>query len=333
MEEQTITMEDGDFSDQILPGQPEPIVADGPKTIDDVMKEDAAQASGEAKPQQDQIEAGEVPPPAPYQPTLKYKFNGEEREIDEMFRPLIKDEMTEKQIREICEIRDAFPKYKEAYSQYQEVVPHYQSLMGELEELGQLRKADFNQFLERMDLKPQQLLQALDPNVVKQYTAQLLQIEDLTPEQRHAYNEQQRIAKERELYRQQTEVYQQQLLQERTQRRSFELDQTLGTGDVKDFQSKYDSIYGNGAFRQEVINTGRYVYQLQQRDLTPTEAVQQVMQKFGPLLNQSAPRTVETKSGERVKVIPNVTPRSSSPGKQKITSLDQIKKLAASYEE
>jgi hypothetical protein len=332
MDLETTTVDDGDFSDQILPGQPEPLVQDGPKTIDDVIKEEEAQkAAPEAK--NDQIEAGEVPMPAAYQPSFKYKFNGEEREIDEMFRPLIKDETTEKQIRELCEIREAFPKYKEAYSQYQEVVPHYQNLMGELEELGQLRRGNFNEFLKRMDLQPQQLLQALDPNVVKQYTAQLLQLEDLTPEQRHAYNEQQRVAREREQYQQQTEMYRQELLKERTERRVFELDQTLGTADVKDFQSKYDSIYGNGAFRQEVINTGRYAYQLQQRDLAPAEAVQQVMQKFGPLFNQNAPRAVETKTGEKVKVIPNVSARSSSPGKPKITSLAQIQKIAASYED
>lgn len=293
---------------------------------------EAASESAEAKPLEGTQDGMEAAPP-PYNPTMKYKYEGKELPIDELFKPLLTSEEAEKKIRELHEIRDAFPKYKETYEEYKQIAPQYQSLVGELQELGNLRQQNLPAFLEKMQVQPQDVLEQMDPAIIKQHVARLYALEDLTPEQRHAYNQQQQALKERDLYQRRTQELEQQVFQRDVERKSFELDQSMGTSDVKDIQAKFDKHYGSGAFKNEVIQAGQIAFKLEQRDLSPREAIERVMKKYSPLLNQGSPQMVQAPTGEKVKVIPNVTSRPVSPGKTKPRSLDDIRKLADSMED
>lgn len=283
------------------------------------------------QPPVDQVEAGEVKPQ--YQPTFKYKYEGKEFEFDDMFKSLVKDEETERQIREIHEIRQAFPKYKETYQEYSQIKPHYEGLVGELEELSQLRQSNMKEFLQRLQLDEETLIKNINPNTLKKHLAEMYAYEDLTPEQRAAYDRQKQVERERELYAQQVQQTQRELMQLKTQQRTHELDQVMGTSEVKTFQERFDSVYGSGAFQNEIINTGKTTFHLTGRDLSAREAADMVLKKFGPLLQQSGPRVVENNAGQKVRVIPNVTARPASPGKQQVKSLDDIKRIAATFEE
>ena len=307
-----------------------------PDAVDTVApqagNEEADAESAEAKPLEGTQEDMEAAPP-PYNPNMKYKFEGKELPIDEFFKPLITNEEAEKRIRELSEISQAFPKYKETYEEYKQIAPQYQSLVSELQELGNLRQQNLPEFLSKMQVQPQDVLEQMDPAIIKQHVARLYALEDLTPEQRHAYNQQQQAVRERDLLQRRTQELERQVFERDVERKSFELEQSMGTSDVKDMQTRFDAIYGSGAFRNEVIQAGQIAFQLQQRDLTPQEAIQTVMKKFGPVLKQNTPQTVQAPTGEKVKVIPNVTSRPVSPGKTKPKSLDDIRKLADMMED
>lgn len=300
----------------------------------ETSSKEVAQASGEAAPavENDAVEPVEQEVP-PYTPSMKYKYEGKELEIDEFFKPLLTNEEAEKRIRELSEISMAFPKYKEAYQEYQEVVPHYQSLIGELQELGQLRQQNLPEFLGKFNVQPQDVLEAIDPNLIKQHVAKLFALEDLTPEQRAAYNQQQEQLRRAQAAQVENQRLQQQLFERDVEQRSFQLEQMMGTSEAKDFQSKFDSFYGNGAFRNEVIQAGLIAFKLEGRDISPQEAMKKVVDKFGPVLKAQTPQVVGTKTGEKVKVIPNVPTRPASPGKMRPKSLDDIRKLADSMED
>lgn len=265
-----------------------------------------------------------------YTPQMKYKFEGKELEIDEFFKPLITNEEAEKRIRELSEISTAFPKYKETYEEYKQIAPQYQSLVTELQELGELRQQNLPEFLGKFNVQPQDILEQMDPAIVKQHVAKLFALEDLTPEQRNAYNQQQQQLSRAKAYEVENQRLSQQLFERDVERKSFELEQQMGTPEAKTMQQKFDAIYGNGAFRNEVIQTGTVAFKLSNRDITPAEAIQTVMKKYGPLMKDPVSQSVVgTKSGEKVKVIPNVPTRPVSPGKQRPKTLDDIRKLAA----
>ena len=301
--------------------------------VETSQKEEVAQASGEAAPaiENDALEG--QPEQQAYTPSMKYKYEGKELEIDEFFKPLLTSEEAEKRIRELSEISMAFPKYKEAYQEYQEVVPHYQSLIVELQELGQLRQQNLPEFLGKFNVQPQDVLEAIDPNLIKQHVAKLFALEDLTPEQRAAYNQQQEQLRRAQSAQLENQRLKDALYERDVQERSFQLEQMMGTSEAKDFQSKFDSFYGNGAFRNEVIQAGLIAFKLEGRDISPQEAMKKVVDKFGPVLKAQTPQVVGTKTGEKVKVIPNVPTRPASPGKMRPKSLDDIRKLADSMED
>lgn len=310
--------------------------------FDQVVRDATVDAQGNSETQEpveeplqpqpvDQIEAGEAAPQ--YQPTFKYKYEGKEFEFDDMFKGLVKDEETERQIREIHEIRQAFPKYKESYQEFTQIKPHYEGLVGELEELSQLRQSNMKEFLSRLQLDEETMIKNINPQTLKKHLAEMYAYEDLTPEQRAAYDRQKQVERDRETYFQQAQQTQRELLELKTQQRTYELEQTMGTSEVKTFQERFDSYYGNGAFQNEVIQTGQTTFKLHGRDLNGKEAVEMVMKKFGPLLNQGGQQTVQSSQGQKVRVIPNVTSRPASPGKQQVKSLADIKRIAASFED
>lgn len=304
-----------------------------PESILNPTVEKADVPEGTEQVSDEVVDPSDIQAPPAYTPSMKYKFEGKELEIDEFFKPLITDEEAEKRIRELSEISQAFPKYKEAYQEYQQVVPHYNDLVKELQELGQLRQQSLPDFLGKFNVQPQDILESLDPALVKQHVAKLFALEDLTPEQRAAYNQQQQQLQRAKQYEVENKRLADQLFERDVERRSFELEQTLGTADAKALQLKFDKAYGNGAFRREVIQTGKIAFKLDGRDITPQEAIKMVEQKFGPLLNQTAAPTVGTSGGEKVKVIPNVPTRPASPGKFRPKTTDDIRKLAESMED
>lgn len=275
-----------------------------------------------------EIEAAPAPEPEPqYTPNYKYKFEGAEKEIEEYYRPFIKSADDEKRFRELMEIRDAFPKHKEYSTKYKEIEPHYNNLTSELEELGQLRQKNPLEFMQKLKFGEDEATQ----QAVLQMAKHILDIRDLTPEQKQAYNEQRRVQEEREQLRQHNQMLQGNLHEIEVKQKSYELDQTLGTKDVKDIADQYDLKVGTpGAFRQKVIQTGQQVFAAKGIDISVQEAVNMVMNEYKPFLSAASNLAAQA---PRPKVIPNVSGLSSSPAQTKITSIDQIMKKLSTMED
>ncbi len=301
-------------------------------------------------------QAAAVVPPA-FAPNFKFKVMDQEHEIPERFRELIKDATTEKEVREIFEkaygLDHQKPKYEQLKTKHGEVERNFNDVLGAVQDLrsvyqqavstGNLLLLD--DFFDRLKIPDQ---------VILQYALAKVQYGELDPEARKAYD-QQVFAQKRLLdLEKQNQGYSQQAMSAATHAKGALLDSCLARPDIQAIAQVFESAPGRkpGDFRKSVCEHGEYVWFKTngQMDLSPEEAVQQVMQRFGVSVPQpgsqqvSIPNTAanptnaapqpgtaaaNTTAASRpaAPVIPNVVSRAASPMKPKPRSIADLRKL------
>jgi hypothetical protein len=270
--------------------------------------------------------------PAAYQPNFKYKFAGKEHEIDEAFRAAIKDEATEKKIKELYQkalgFDDAKPKWDEKVkSHYEPTVQKYQTLDKELKRIIGYRNAgDLDSFFSEVQLPYDQ---------IKNW---VIQQEELAanPQQKALYDQAFQERRARENLEMQYQEQQGQMQEVQSREREFELSLVMARPEVTEVAQKLEAMMGEGAFRQLVVDEGTRAWSLYQKDISAQDAVNLVMQRFGKLASGSLQQAVipsattqmpQQTAGAPAKppIIPNINGKGTSPVKKVPKSLEEIK--------
>jgi hypothetical protein len=268
-----------------------------------------------------------------YTPNYKYKAAGQEKELDKMWHSLIKDADSEKKVKEVFAKVDAFEYAKQRREQAEQQV---QSLTNDYQQVNSTVQR-FNHSVQSNDLSSAFRLAGITKDQVFNWTKQQLQLMDMPPEQRQQHEQAEQIRAHNYDLNEKVQQLQQQYESQAVQARAVQLDVALSRPEVARFAEQWDqNAEQPGAFKVFVIEEAKKAYYDAKQDLSPEQAIQSVMQKFGKFLNVGSP-TMQSpqaipQSGQprQVPVIPNVQGKAASPIKKVPKSLDELKALAKS---
>lgn len=254
-----------------------------------------------------------TPPVAPaFEPNFKYKFDGQEKELDEWLRPVIKDPETQQKLIDIVQRAQAHEKYKPKIPDYERVV----STVNDLSE--KFEKGDHESVLEALGYTDDMLFQI---------ARQKLERSKWTPEQRAVFDEKKKIALEKDSLQRETEFYRSEATRGLIERTGFELDTELGKAEYQPLVSAYEKANGSGSFKRMVIQRGaQMVAAGGNQHIPPSQLLQTVAGDFKPFLSAMQAQAVTAIPGTRPKVISNVGTGTSSPGKKQFNSIEDLKK-------
>lgn len=260
-------------------------------------------------------------------PSYKYIFKGEEKEIDDpYFKSIIKDQESERKVRDLYERAQNMVTYKEKMAElepkYQQINQKYSQLDGTIKKLAQYYDQD------EMDLFIKTL--GVDKNKLIQWVAKDLQYSMLPEDQKKLYDEKRTYKHQTMEMEEKLNYYKQKDEMEAVAARSFQLDNELGRADIQSVASQYDSIYGNGSFKQEVIRAGQFEWLTRGQDLSAADAVQIAFQKAKPIVDRlQGVGTNLQPSAPKPRIITNVAGNSSmSPSKARPRNLDELRAMA-----
>ena len=180
---------------------------------------------------------------------------------------------------------------------------------------------------------------------VLQWLVEKVEYNQLPPEQRKLLDDRKQAQQRAHELEKHSRTSEERTMQMLSQAKGQALDALLERSSVQAFANAYDQKFGQeGAFRDAVCDLGSLIWEKHGVDLSPEEAIKGVMDHYGKFVSveQQQPQAVgapDVNGGtqtppSRTKeppVIPNVSGRQTSATKPKVRSLDDIKKLAASY--
>jgi hypothetical protein len=283
--------------------------------------------------------AGDTEPPvaaAPpaYTPNYKFKSYDQEHEFDDVIKQLIKDEASEKKIRELYEKGHGIEMIKQQRDKTREELKTYKSqyepIVQDLKKVGIfLQNDDLGSFLKAWDISEDKLLKyALDRANYRQLSPdQRSQIDAQENSRRRSYD----LMTENEQLKARAEAVAAQNLE-------IQLGTTLSRPEIQSAAQAFDSRVGKpGAFRDEILKRGDYLYRTTGRLVPPEQVAQEVIQVAG-LMNPGpsqavvAPNPAGTVVPPQAKpTIPNVASGGTSAVKAKIKSVADLKKRAAEF--
>lgn len=292
-------------------------------------------ASAQADPNAAQVDPAAVAAAAAaFKPNYKVKVMDEEKEIPEAFRALMKDEKSEKEIKEIFEKSFGHeftkPKYEKLKSEYTEVQQTHTAVMNQINSLKEdFARGDLDSFFDKLKIPTDTILR---------YALEKVQYQELPPEQKAVLDAKRQAEREAKSFAQQNQELTQNLQVQMVQARTMALDSELARSEVKSVADAFDARTGEkGAFKKLVANHGRLTWFDSQGkvDLSPGQAIEQVMKLYGlspAPASAQAPTTpaAAASTHQAPTAIPNVGgSKSASPVKQKPRSIEDLKKLAA----
>lgn len=265
-----------------------------------------------------------------YKPNLKYKVLDKEFDFDESFKDAIKNEATEKKVRELYEkahgidhIKEERQNIKTEFSQLKE---KFQNTSSALESLGgYVARNDFDSFFTALNIPTDKVLQYA------------LEVAQRTPEQSQAIMQQRQAANVASDYERQRQELSQSQQEFAVKQRTFELEQGLSKPEVTGFIEMFDSKVGKpGAFREEVIKRGQ-LHAARGEDVGVDAAIGEVLNLLRPVYGEhtqaraNAPKVVAAPTHQPT--IPNIPSSGSSAVKRSpnsIADLHKLRDLAAS---
>lgn len=277
----------------------------------------------------------EVIPPA-YTPNYKFKAFNKEMELEEFWRPLIKDSDSEKKVKDLFTRAEAFNDLKERFegtqSEFNKVYNEYSALDQDVRKVtSYLNKGDLDNFFGAI---------GLDEAKIFKWVAEKLDQENLPPEQKRALQMQQQ--ERQRLYDLEmekstlAEQYQEQAVQART----MQLQLVLSRPEVSQAASAWDARMGTiGAFRDLIVDEAQKAWFVEGKDLSAEEAVQVVLAKYGKLIEaggvvpqapvpQATQAQAQSPQAAQKPVIPTVQGRGTSPVKKSPKSIDDLRQMA-----
>lgn len=273
--------------------------------------------------------------PPSFQPNWKFKAFGKEREIEEFWRPLIKDADSEKRVKDIFTQAYAFEDMKakqdSTSKEFQGLLGEYQALDKDVKRVMTFRNnRDFDNFFRSLRISDQEIFDYVQQKLNHLENPQARQMSEMQAQERQKQYDLQM----------ENETLQSQYQQQAVQARSMQLDMILSRPDVAKAASLFDERQGQiGAFRQLVIDTaGSHYYATGGdnggKDLSAEEAIQMVMQRWGKFLDSSQAGSMTSQpiaappQAQPKPVIPAVQGKGTSPIKKAPKNLDDLRQLA-----
>jgi hypothetical protein len=272
-----------------------------------------------------------------YTPNYEFKAYDKVHQFPEWIRPTIKDKSHEDQLRDVFSramgfdvLKGKYEKTKESITRYSDVEKKYSEQTSSLKNLLALRDTDLGQFIQAVGLNDEMIMQHYnnvirakqDPEFAAQYNASL-----------EARRQKLQATQEQESLKAQMEQLQEERNQIQLERHVSVFEQTYQKPDVQSFAAIFDQRAGKeGAFKDEAIDIGNYIYMKEKRYAPPQEVFGILMQKYGAFVGQGQQTTQEAvvPSQQAAKVsatIPNVGSGAGvSVTKPRFKSIDDIKK-------
>lgn len=313
--------------------------------------EDDGQSDEDGSEEESDTEDEESEGEPAFKPNTKYKtttFNPEtksyeqkELEIDKRFHGLMKDPESEKIVRELHEKAAGLDTYKDRYSRTNqaltEVSQDFEEMNGHIDEARNIyQKAIKSGNLLYLD---QWLAKLQVPyQVMENYVRQKLQFAEMDPTQRNALMGQMQQENLAEQRGKENMSLEQRMQKTEAQNLQLQLQFTLSKPEVVALRDAFEDQTGKpGSFEEAVRQEGTLAWYAKEV-LTPEQAVQRVVQKWGVTAKtpspggQPKPAGGAQQNGKKVvqrtnATIPNMQGRSASPLKTKPKSLDDLKKL------
>ncbi|MFN9974317.1 MAG: hypothetical protein ACK58T_30920 [Phycisphaerae bacterium] len=271
-----------------------------------------------------------------FTPNYKYKAALQEKEIEEFWRPLIKDADSEKRVKDFLSKIDGFDFVKnsreKAEKQLESLTQDFQSQAQVVERVEKAVQAgDLTSVFRQL---------GVDREAIFRWTQEQLQRMEMPPEQRKAYEDAENLRLQQSQMQEQMTQYQQMYQQQAVQARTMQLDYVLSRPEISQAANNWDSLQGQpGAFRDLVIQEAQAAYYQLGQDLSAEQAAQRVMQKFGKVITQSgaqqvpqvqdaSSQTPQVIAPQARPVIPNINGKGASPIKKAPRSLDDLKRMA-----
>lgn len=272
-------------------------------------------------------------------PKNKFKVMDSEHEVPSWMLEAIKNAETEKEALDLLTQAHGLSHVKEnlqtTRKERDEVRSKFDSTMRDISEVKQAyQKGDIDLFLDKLQIPHERMLQ---------WAVDKVNYSQLPPDQQRVIDERRDAQRKADLAEKQVGTYEQRLYEQMRTAKTQLLQAGLARPDVKTFADTYDAQTGkSGAFLDEVVAAGNLAWAQSNGtvDLTPEQAIEQVMQKWGKFIqpgNGAAAAAsavipgpgsvVQAPASAKTAVIPNVAGRSTSPMKSKPRSLDDLKKL------
>lgn len=284
-------------------------------------------------------EAQQTTPAAPkvYSPNYKFKVFGEEKEFDEFIRPLVKDEDSEKKIRDLYAKAHGLEPLKSRLNSelettknsYKEVNEKYTGLSKSLAELSHFVSTDnFDAFFKTLQIPEAKVFAWIQRKI---------QERELPPEQQAELKRGREYQDHLFRLQRENEELHLQLQGSSVQQNEVFLDNTLASQKYSSIAQDFDARVGTpGAFKMEIIKRGALLAQITGKDLPVEDVITDYMNSYGKILspmNTSAVPQANTPigtqtPGQRPPVIPHVQGQGSAPVKKAPRNLQELRALA-----
>lgn len=280
-------------------------------------------------------------PPA-YVPNHKYKVGGVEKEFDETIKALIKDETTEKKIRQLYADASGLGPLKSQLDQttakYTDVNKKYGEIDRDLRLLSHhVKNEDFDSFFADLQIPEEKIL-----GWVERKLEQL----KLPPHMQAQMERQRNDSRRAFMLQEENQGHQQAAQHHQVQARTYDLDMELLKPEVNQIAQDFDARVGRpGAFRDECMNRGALAWQYGKKDISAAEAVGQAVAMLGKVMapSQAAPPVPNAQAAQPPAqgsggapvlpppTIPNLSGSSASPIRQAPRSIADLRNLQKQY--
>jgi hypothetical protein len=268
-----------------------------------------------------------------YTPNYDFKVYDKTHQFPEWARPVVKDKASEDQIRDVFSraygldgLKSKYEKSKSELTRYADVESKFNTQTSQLKNILALRDTDMGGFLQSIGLTDDMLHQHYqmqmkakeDPQFAAQYN------QGLEAKRNHL-----RATQEQETMRGQMDSLRQEKEQIQYERHINHFDSALNQSHVSTFASQFDSQSGReGAFKDEAVELGNYIFMKEQRNAPPQEVFQMLMSKYGGFIRPTQPAEVPQQMAAKSQAtIPNTGGGSGvSATKARFKSIDDIKK-------
>lgn len=270
-----------------------------------------------------------------FTPDYSYKAFQKEYEIPEDFRQLIKDEETQRSIKDIFVKSQGFEHLKSRYDatqeEYKGVNDKYTQLQTGVNQLSDnLRAKDYDSFFKNAQISPDEIYK---------WVLDKVNYNEAPPEEKARADAQRdlenRAYQAEQKTRSLTQAHQDAILQAKR----YELDMTLSSPDIKAFSEAFDGRTGGNAgdFREHLLDRAELAWHKTggKIDMTAEQAAREVMSLYSHISPVTAPtqapgQTNQVRTGPTAKtIIPKVRSHASaSPLSQKpARSIESLRKI------
>lgn len=280
---------------------------------------------------------GEVAAAAPeFTPNYKFKFldpegNKSEAELEEWLRPFVNKDTNDKFLK-LASMAHGLPFVKgkldkirgdfEGFKGKTEPVMKALDMINSVYNGGDKDRA-FGMLLDAMKFSEEDLYK---------YVLKKLDYHQMPQEQRQQVDEFNQYKQKALTLEQQNQMLMKQHQEFLVQTKANELGSALANPEVSAAASSYDQRIGKpGAFKDLVIRHGASRFQLDGVDLTPQQAVSEVVNMIGfsqAPAQRPVPEMIPNESVKTPTVIPNIQGKNNAPVKKTVKSLAEIRKLA-----